>query len=72
MSTTTSTSAPVSWVVQDTQAVVRICDGSEPQPGSVIAMARIRSPHFFFCSSVPAACSAALPRPRSWRRMRTE
>ena len=47
-------------------------DGSEPQPGSVIAIDRVRSPHFSFCSGVPAARSAALPRPPLARRMRTE
>ena len=53
-------------------AVVCTADGSEPQPGSVIAIASVRLPHFCFCSGVPAACSAALPRPPLPRRMRTE
>jgi hypothetical protein len=53
-------------------AVVLTREGSEPHPGSVIAIASVRSPHFCFCASVPAACRAELPSPRSWRRRRTE
>jgi hypothetical protein len=53
-------------------AVVCTREGSEPQPGSVIAMARVLSSHFAACSGVPAARSAALPRPPLPRRMRTE
>ena len=44
-------------------ALVCTRDGSEPQPGSVIAIASVSPPHFAICSGVPAARSAALPRP---------
>jgi len=53
-------------------AVVCTMDGSEPQPGSVIAMARVSSRHFSNCSGVPAARRAALPSPPESRRKRTE
>ncbi len=54
-------------------AVVDTIEGSEPQPGSVIAMESVRWLHFSFCSGVPAADRAALPRPPPFDcRSRTE
>ena len=58
------------------QGVRRVIDDavmaleSDPQPGSVLAMASVMLAHFCFCSSVPAAFSDALPRPPvpCWRR----
>ena len=44
---------------------------SEPQPGSVIAIASVLSRHFATCSGVPEACRAALPSPPLAWRMRT-
>ena len=61
-----------SSVSSSSTALVWTREGSEPQPGSVIAMARTSLPQRCFCSGVPAAERAALPRPPlSWRR-RTE
>ena len=53
-------------------AEVSTIDGSEPQPGSVIAIARKRWFHFLICSGVPAPSSAELPSPDLPRRMATE
>ena len=62
-----------SFVSSSRTAVVDTREGSEPQPGSVIAIERSISPNLAFCSSVPAAASAAFPRPpRIERRSRTE
>src|SRR5690606_21282981 len=44
-------------------AVVEMAAESEPAPGSVIAMAQYSLPNCSFCSAVPTAMIAALPRP---------
>ena len=44
------------------RALVWIAFESEPQPGSVMAIESAVDPQRSFCSGVPAACSAALPR----------
>ena len=59
-----------SSVSSSSTAVVETREGSEPHPGSVIAIESRSPPHFFCCSGVPAALSAALPRPPPSRRSR--
>jgi hypothetical protein len=52
-----------SFVASSSTAVICTIEGSEPQPGSVIAIASVRFCHFCCCSGVPAARRAELPRP---------
>jgi hypothetical protein len=60
-----------SLVFSSRTAVVCTALESEPQPGSVIAMASVIGRQRAICSGVPEAMSAALPRPPRPRRMRT-
>jgi hypothetical protein len=52
-------------------AVVWTALESDPQPGSVIAMARVFPPQRSICSGVPEARSAVFPRPPGVCRRRT-
>src|SRR4029434_8333249 len=49
-------------------AVVWTFDGQEPKPAPGIAIARVSPFHFSYCSGVPEALSAVLPRPPFARR----